>query len=75
MTEFVPTRIPPRTEAEAIERIRAAKTTEELFHAVVEGTAFDPDDDYDILKALEENRRRSGDARMPSPIDGDGATQ
>jgi predicted DNA-binding antitoxin AbrB/MazE fold protein len=43
----------PRDEAER--RMRQAKTLEELFDAFQ--SAAEPDDGYDLLKALDENRK------------------
>lgn len=61
----------PRSEDEAIHRIESATTLEELFAAMNE--APDDGDDYDLLEALNENRRRAG-ARLLYPPDMKGTT-
>jgi len=50
---------------EAILRIEQAKTVEEW--AAAANAQTDDDDDYDLLKALDENRRMTGDVRMLFP--------
>ena len=49
----------PRTLAEALQRMKDAKTPEELFAAASEAAPFEtPDPEgYDLGKALEENRK------------------
>jgi hypothetical protein len=44
-------------------RIQAAQTLEELFAVAEAAVELEPDDGYDLLQALDENRRRAGDAR------------
>ena len=60
---------PPQTIEEAVRRIREAKTLEEMFAAFNESAALEPDDGYDLRKALNENRRLAGDVRMLYPED------
>src|SRR5437660_11737178 len=55
------------SEAEAIRRIESAKTVEEW--AAAANAPTDSDDEYDLMKALDENRRLSGDYRMLSATD------
>jgi predicted DNA-binding antitoxin AbrB/MazE fold protein len=61
----------PVTEEEALRRIREANTLEEMFAALNESASLEPDDGYDLRKALNENRRLSGDVRMVYPEDDD----
>ncbi len=62
---------PPRetslTEAEASRRIRDAKTLEELFAAADAAAELEPDDGYDLLQALDDNRERAGAVRPLFP--------
>lgn len=55
-----------RARDEAIRRIGAAKTVEEWIEAA-STLPSDDDDGYDLLQALDENRRLSGDIRMLFP--------
>jgi predicted DNA-binding antitoxin AbrB/MazE fold protein len=60
----VTTPAPPAVaEEEALRRIRQAKTLEEMFAAMNESAALEPDDGYDLSEALNENRRLAGDVR------------
>ena len=63
---------PPLTEEEAIRRIKEAKTIEEWIVAADAAAAFAPKE-YDLLKALDENRRLAGDARMLFPDEDQGS--
>jgi predicted DNA-binding antitoxin AbrB/MazE fold protein len=54
-----PQSAPPSTEEEVIQRMKAAKTLQELFAAYE--TLPPPADGYDLMKALNENRRLSGE--------------
>jgi predicted DNA-binding antitoxin AbrB/MazE fold protein len=56
---------PPLTEGEAIRRMKAAKTLQELF-AIYESLP-PPADGYDLIEALEENRRLSGERPLYPP--------
>src|SRR4051812_13500341 len=55
------------TDDEAIRRIREAKTLEEFFAAVAAAPEDDLPEGYDFRKALNENRRLSGDYLMLYP--------
>src|SRR5262249_17456062 len=57
----------PPMEDEIDRRIRTAKTLEELFAAADAAAGLEPDDGYDLLQALDENRRLAGDARKLFP--------
>jgi predicted DNA-binding antitoxin AbrB/MazE fold protein len=56
---------PTPTAEEAVERIRAARTLEEWIEAANAPSA--DENGYDLLQALEENRRLSGDQRRLFP--------
>lgn len=56
--------VPPLTEEEAVERIRSAKSLVEVFALAAEAPE---DENYDLLKALDENRKFSGDPRPLFP--------
>jgi predicted DNA-binding antitoxin AbrB/MazE fold protein len=62
---------PALAEDEAIQRIRAARTLEEWIAAANAAPA--EEDDYDLLRALDENRQFSGDYRPLFPPEGEGA--
>jgi predicted DNA-binding antitoxin AbrB/MazE fold protein len=61
-------------EDEIDHRIRAAKTLEELFAAAEAAAELEPDDGYDLLQALNENRRLAGEARPLFPPEMKGIT-
>ena len=65
LTVSAPT--PPPSEEEVVRRIRAAKTLEEWIEA--SNAAPPPDDGYDLIEAMEENRRLEGRAPLFPPDD------
>ena len=54
----------PEALAESVRRIRAARSIDEWVEAANAAGELDPDDGYDFLRALDENRRRSGAVRL-----------
>ena len=60
-----PQRAPTPEEEDYARRIKAAKSLDEMF-AVMETAPPSPDDTYDIVKMINESRRRTG-FRMPDP--------
>jgi predicted DNA-binding antitoxin AbrB/MazE fold protein len=56
---------PALSEAEAIQRIETAQTVDEW--AAASNAAPETEDGYDLLQALDENRKRSGAQRMLYP--------
>jgi predicted DNA-binding antitoxin AbrB/MazE fold protein len=63
---------PPRTEEEVIRRMKAAKTLKELFEAYE--SLPPPEDGYDLIKALEENRRLAGELPLYPPEGPEGSS-
>jgi predicted DNA-binding antitoxin AbrB/MazE fold protein len=55
------------SETEAVQRIRSARTLEEWIAAANDTSA--EEDGYDLLQALEENRKLAGDARPLFPTE------
>jgi predicted DNA-binding antitoxin AbrB/MazE fold protein len=60
--------------SEAAQRIRDAKTFDEWMVAANAAAATEPDDGYDLLEALNENRRATGAPRLLYPSDQKGIT-
>jgi predicted DNA-binding antitoxin AbrB/MazE fold protein len=67
VTVTTPPPAPESIEDDAIRRIREAKTMDEWIAAAEAAARLEPDDAYDLRKALNENRRLSGDYRMLYP--------
>lgn len=65
---------PALDQDEAIRQIREAKTLEDLFARVAETANSESNDGYDLLEALNENRRLSGAYRMLFPPEAKGKT-
>jgi predicted DNA-binding antitoxin AbrB/MazE fold protein len=64
----VETPVPATTSPdEAIRRIRDAKTFDEWIAAAAAAADLEPDDGYDLEKALNDNRRAAGVDRMLYP--------
>ena len=58
---------PPPSDDEYVRRIRAAKTLEEFME--IANSMPSEDDGYDLLQALDENRRLAGEYRQLCPPD------
>ena len=67
---IAPAAAPQLSEEELIRRIKATKSYEELFDVLEMLPPEDPNDEYDIVKALDENLRWSGE-RPILPREGD----
>jgi predicted DNA-binding antitoxin AbrB/MazE fold protein len=59
---------------EATRRIREAKTFDEWMAAAEAAAALEPDDGYDLLEALNENRKAAGIPRPLFPPDQKGVS-
>jgi predicted DNA-binding antitoxin AbrB/MazE fold protein len=68
-----PVRTVEEMEAAAL-RIRSAKSFDEWMAAADAAAALEPDDGYDLLEALNENRKAAGTARLLFPPEEKGAT-
>jgi predicted DNA-binding antitoxin AbrB/MazE fold protein len=69
VTIATPPSDPPPSEEEILQKIDASKNLRELFE-IMDSLPPDVDEDYDIVKALDENRRWSS-GQSPHPRDGD----
>ena len=65
---------PTLTDEEFARQIKAARTLEEMFAVAEAAAELEPDDGYDLLQALDENRRLAGEARPLFPPEMKGIT-
>ena len=61
--------VPAASSDEVARRIREAKTLDEWMAAAEEAAELEPDDGYDLLEALNENRKAAGVPRLLFPPD------